>query len=118
MLQNFRRWEKKIGKWSWVSNGVDIAEDVTIGAMTAIMGDVSIGSRTKIGNFCWLDDSVTTGSDVIVQNHVTIHEGVHLGRGAKIFTQTEIRRDVTKFAKIGGFIETDFFNAKAAYIFD
>lgn len=114
----FHQFGKKIGKWSWVSNGVNIADGAIIGAMTMIMGDVSIGSNAKIGNFCWLGDGVATGADVVVQNHVTIHEGVQIGRGARILTQTEIRRNVAKFAEIGGFIETDFYNTKATYIFD
>lgn len=114
----FHEFGKKIGKWSLVSNGVYIGDSATIGAMTVILGDVSIGSNAKIGNFCWLGDAVTTGADVVVQNHVSIHEGVHLGRGARILTQTEIRRNVKKFAEVGGFIETDFYNAKAKYVLD
>lgn len=112
------RFGTKIGKWSWVSNGVNIAEGASIGAMTTILDEVSIGRDTKIGNFCWLDDAVTIGSGVVVQNHVTIHNGVNVGRGARILRQTEIRSDVTKFAEVGGVIETDFYNAKATYVFD
>jgi acyl-[acyl carrier protein]--UDP-N-acetylglucosamine O-acyltransferase len=106
----------KVGKWSWVSDGVDIADGATIGAMTTILDDVFVGRDAKVGNFCWLDDAVKIGSGVVVQNHVTIHKGVHLGRGARVLTQTEIRRDVTKFAEIGGVIETDFYSAKATYV--
>ena len=113
-----RRGGTKIGKWSWVGNGVNIADSVTIGAMTIILDDVSIGRDTKSGNFCWLDDSVAIGSGVMVQNHVTINKGVNLGRGARILRQTELRHDVIKFAEIGGVIETDFYNAKATYVFD
>lgn len=115
--EKIRKTEEKIGKWSWVSKIANIDESAVIGAMNVILDDVSIGRESKIGNFCWLDDAVKIGSAAVIRNHVTVHRGVHVGRGAIVSTQTEIRLDVEKFAEIGGFVDTDFYNVKATYVF-
>lgn len=111
-----RKTKAKIGKWSWVSNIAKIDDSAVIGAMTIILDDVSIGRESKIGHFCWLDDAVRIGSGAVVRNHVTVHKGANVGRGASILTQTEIRRDVAKFAVIGGFVDTDFFGGVATFV--
>ena len=54
-------------------------------AKTAVLGrDVSLGSDVSIGEYCVIGNRVTVGDRTFIAPHVTIHDGVRIGRDCLI----------------------------------
>ena len=54
-------------------------------AKTAVLGqDVSLGSDVSIGEYCVIGNRVSIGNRTFIAPHVTIHEGVRIGRDCLI----------------------------------
>ena len=79
--------------------GVRIADDVEIGANTAVdrgtLDDTVVGTRTKIDNLCQVGHNVVIGSDCLVAGTAAIGGSVSIGNGVIIGGNVAIADHVT-----------------------
>src|SRR5690606_36116436 len=72
----------------WHAGGVQIADDVEVGANSAIdrgtIDDTVVGARTKIDNLCQIGHNVTVGSDCLIAGTAAIGGSVSIGNGVVI----------------------------------
>lgn len=89
----------------YVSEGVNIPEDVYLGAFTYIGKGVRIGAGVEIYPQCYIGDGVVIGDGTIIRAGVRIYEGCHIGSRCILHSGTVIGADGFGFAPKGDIYE-------------
>ena len=76
-----------------LGRGVELAEDVTIGAYAVIGARVRMGARVRIGAHCAVGDGCNLDDDVTLYDHVTLYPGVRVGARSAVHSGTRIGVD-------------------------
>ncbi len=90
--------KKGIEQPSFISEGVELTDDVYVGAFAYIGKGVTVGKNVKIYPQVYVGDNVTLGDDVILYPGVKIYHGCKIGNRCIIQAGTVIGGDGFGFA--------------------
>ena len=93
---------KGIEQPSYVSEGVDISDDVYIGAFAYIGKGVKIGSNVKIYPQSYIGNNVEIGDNTIIYSGVKIYADCKVGNNCIIHSGAVIGADGFGFAPVNG----------------
>ena len=83
---------------SYVSQGVEIPQDIYLGAFSYIGKGVKLGKNVKIYPQCYIGDNVEIGDNVMLYSGVKIYQGCVLGNNIIVHAGTVIGSDGFGFA--------------------
>jgi UDP-3-O-[3-hydroxymyristoyl] glucosamine N-acyltransferase len=63
-----------------LGEGIQLGQDVEIGAYAVVEAGVRIGDRARVGAHCFVGRGCTIADDVLLHPHVTMYAGVEVGR--------------------------------------
>ncbi len=76
-----------------IGEGVELAEDVAVGALSVIEDNVRIGAKSIIYSGVYIGHGANIGSDTIIYPHVSIRERVEIGDRVIIHNGTVVGSD-------------------------
>lgn len=85
----------------YLSEGVDLPDDIYLGAFSYIGKNVRLGKNVKIYPQVYVGDGVTIGDDSVIRSGVKIYEGCHIGCRCIIHSGAVIGADGFGFAPKG-----------------
>lgn len=94
--------KKGVEQPSFIAEGIDIADDVYVGAFAYIGHGAKIGKNVKIYPQAYIGDGVTIGDDTIIRSGVKIYEGCVIGNRCIIHSGAVIGADGFGFAPNNG----------------
>jgi UDP-3-O-[3-hydroxymyristoyl] glucosamine N-acyltransferase len=62
-----------------VGRGVELGEQVTIGAYAVLGAGVRVGRGTRVGAHCVIGENCTLGNEVLLHPHVTLYANARIG---------------------------------------
>ncbi len=86
----------------YVAEGVNVPEDVYIGAFSYVAKGVTIGKNVKIYPQCYVGDNVTIGDNVILYPGVKIYHGCVIGNNCILHSGVVVGGDGFGFAPENG----------------
>ena len=90
--------KKGVEQPSYIAEGVEIPDDIYVGAFAYVGSDVSIGKNVKIYPQVYIGDNVTIGDDVILYPGVKIYHGCKIGNRCIVQAGSVIGADGFGFA--------------------
>lgn len=103
LMTAFASSQRKVGidKMSCISDGVELGEDVYVGAFAYIGTGAKIGRNVQIYPQAYIGEGVEVGDDSIIRPHVSIYEGCKIGKRCIIHSGAVIGADGFGFAPDG-----------------
>lgn len=86
----------------FIAEGVEVPDDIYVGAFAYIAKGVKLGKNVKIYPRVYVGDNVTIGDNVILKPGVTIYHNCVLGNNVTIHAGAVIGGDGFGFAPVGG----------------
>lgn len=86
----------------FVTQGVNVPEDIYLGAFSYVGKDVKLGQNVKIYPQCYIGDNVTIGDNVILYSGVKIYQGCIVGNNCILHSGVVVGGDGFGFAPENG----------------
>lgn len=103
MVNGMMQPEKKgVEQPVYISDGVNVPEDVYLGAFSYIGKNVRIGRNVKIYPQCYLGDNVSVGDNTIIYPGVKIYHGCSIGNNCILHSGVVVGADGFGFAPENG----------------
>jgi UDP-3-O-[3-hydroxymyristoyl] glucosamine N-acyltransferase len=85
-----------------IGEGVELGDEVHVGARAVIGQGTTIGDRSIVSAGCVLAPGVTLGIDCVLFSNVTVYDGVVLGNRVMVHSGTVLGSDGFGYAQLGG----------------
>jgi UDP-3-O-[3-hydroxymyristoyl] glucosamine N-acyltransferase len=102
LLEPRPRPEPGIHETAVIAKGVELGDDVHVGARAVIGTDSRLGARSIVSAGCVIGNGVTMESDCILYPNVSLYDGVVLGHRVIVHSGTVIGSDGFGYAQHGG----------------
>ncbi len=105
MVSAMQPQKKGIESPVYVSEGVEVPDDIYLGAFAYIGQNVKIGKNVKIYPQCYIGDNVTIGDNVLLYSGVKVYQGCEIKNNCIIHSGVVIGSDGFGFAPKDGSYE-------------
>lgn len=105
MVSAMQPQKKGIENPVYVSEGVEVPDDIYLGAFAYIGQNVKIGKNVKIYPQCYIGDNVTIGDNVLLYSGVKVYQGCEIKNNCIIHSGVVIGSDGFGFAPKDGSYE-------------